>query len=58
MILFFHPPRQHWEYMKTLDKNYDRSWLKGNDIFYNGVNSFIKKQIPTPCYCGRVGEKS
>ena len=47
-FILFHPPRQHWEYMKTLDKNYDRSWLKGNDIFYNGVKSFIKKTNSNP----------
>ena len=47
-FILFHPPRQHWEDMKTIDKSYDKSWLKGNDIFYNGVKDFIKKTDSNP----------
>ena len=47
-FILFHPPRQHWEEMKTLDKSYDKSWLKGNDIFYKGVKKFIKMTDSNP----------
>ncbi|MAW33551.1 MAG: hypothetical protein CMK56_03985, partial [Proteobacteria bacterium] len=47
-FILFHPPRHHWEDMKTIDESYDKSWLKGNDIFFNGVKNFIKKTDANP----------
>lgn len=46
-FILFHPPRQHWEDWRKLQKvkNYriDPAWYKGNDIFYEGFAKFVEK---------------
>lgn len=48
-FIVFHPPRQHWEPHRDLSRvgpSDDPSWLKGNDIFYEGLARFIKDVAP------------